>query len=186
MDVLQCEQYIGLLHEFAADAIESEGDFQQISAEDIPEPYRSLLVHKHDMTSTLERHWGEPMTLRVLASRFDHDHYSRQVVLLSANSQQPVEFGVIRIVLSLLGERAQRDVLSGKVPLGGILNGYGLIYRSCPGGFFRIQSNHRIETALGLAAPAVLYGRCNSLSDIDGRTIAEVVEILPPVFDEEH
>lgn len=180
MNVLQCDQYISLLHEFSADTNESSDSFQQISGGEIPEPYRGLLVHNRDMTSTLERHWGEPIVLRVLDSRLDGEYYSRQVVLLTANTHRPVEFGVIRIFLPRLGETACRDVLAGKMPLGGILNGHGLIYRSCPGGFFQMQSNSLIESALGFEKSVRLFGRCNCLSDSEDRTIAEVVEILPP------
>ena len=32
----------------------------------VPQPYRRLLVHDSDMTSTLEDHYGEPIMLKVL------------------------------------------------------------------------------------------------------------------------
>ena len=39
-----------------------------IDPEDIPLPYRSLLVHRTDMTLTLERHFGGRVALRPLAT----------------------------------------------------------------------------------------------------------------------
>ena len=40
-----------------------------ISGEQMPEPYRSLLVHTHHMTVTVERHYGGPVDVQVLRLR---------------------------------------------------------------------------------------------------------------------
>jgi hypothetical protein len=52
-----------------------------IDAEDIPLPYRSLLVHSSDMTLTLERHFGGSVVLRPLATFTQGPWYFRRVLL---------------------------------------------------------------------------------------------------------
>ena len=145
----------------------------------IPEPYRGLLVHRNDMTSTLQRHHGENVELRVL-QKFSTGHvFFRHIVLEGTLSGRPVEYGAIRISLRTLSEAARRQVLECRVPLGGILNACAIAHQSCPGGFFRVQSNELMNEVLGLDGPQWLYGRCNCLSNAAGETIAEVIEILP-------
>ena len=151
-----------------------------VPTESIPQPQRSLLVHFHDMTSTLTRHYGEPLTLKVLQRHQGPQWYRRHIILETVESRRPVEYGAMRILLPLLSEAARSEVLAACSPLGAVLARHGLAYRHCPGGFFKIRSNRLIEQSLALPAPQWLYGRCNCMSDSVGRVVAEVVEVLPP------
>ena len=49
-----------------------------------------------------------------------------------------------------------------------------------PKAFLQVISDDRIGHALQLAVPQVLYGRRNTLTDLQQRPLAEIVEILPP------
>jgi hypothetical protein len=100
--------------------------------------------------------------------------------LETAHARRPVEYGAIRISLPLLEESAQTEVLQARGPLGGILTAHGITFRCCPGAYFKIFSNTLIGESLRMDGPKWLYGRCNCLSDAGGRTMAEVIEILPP------
>src|SRR3954464_13303646 len=71
----------------------------RVAGEEVPEPYRQLLVHEHDMTPTLERHHGERIHLRVIGRQLTEDALSRLVVLTTNDSERPVEFGAIVIHL---------------------------------------------------------------------------------------
>ncbi len=148
--------------------------------DELPQPQRKLLVHSGDMTSTLARHHGEEIALRVLHCVEGPHWYRRHIVLKTSASSRPVEYGVMRILLPLLQEEARSEVLAAQSPLGAVLARHGIAYRNSPSGFFKIRSNRFIEQSLGLSTPQWLHGRCNSMSDSVGRLIAEVVEILPP------
>lgn len=179
--VLWCPKFLGLLHRFyAAHAEQPPLEAALLPPDEIPAPYRGLLVHRSDMTSTLQRHHGETVVLRVLDRKVADGELARHIVLEGARTRRPVEYGAARIRLDALDEGARREVLECRVPLGGILARHGVAFGCCPGGYFRVRSNALIERALGLARPEWLYGRCNCLADGDGATIAEVVEILPP------
>ena len=147
----------------------------------MPEPYRSLLVHGQDMTSTLERFHGERLRLRLLASLRQGDSLFRRVVLVGDETAKAVELGAIRIDLAAFEAAARARILASEQPLGSILKEFAVPYVSKPRLFFRVASDGAMEGALDLAQPARLYGRQNVLSTPRGHALAEVVEILPPV-----
>lgn len=153
---------------------------EEVGGARMPEPYRSLLVHDGDMTSTLEAFHREAIDLRLLDRRRVGDGLLRKVVLVGRQSGKPLEFGAIRIDLAAFESEARWRILEGRLPLGTILARYRVAYTSRPRLFFRLSSDERIERKLELAAPATLYGRQNVLRDAGGRALAEVVEILPP------
>jgi hypothetical protein len=178
--VATCPKFLSLLGSF----YEALPDSPSLNAElvapaTIPEPYRGLLVHRSDMTSTLQRYHGEDAELRVLQKSSAGNFFCRHIVLEGARSRRPVEYGAIRIRLDAMSEAARRQVLECRVPLGGILKTCGIAHQSCPGGFFRVLSNELMNEVLELDGPRWLYGRCNCLSNGSGETIAEVIEILP-------
>lgn len=151
----------------------------------MPEPYRSLLVHDSDMTSTLERFYGERLELRLLARRVEDGSLFRQVILCGGQSGKAAEFGAIRIALNAFEEIPRQRILEAKQPLGSILTQFEVAYVSRPRLFFHVESNGHMEEVLRLTAPATLYGRQNVLSTPQGQILAEVVEILPPVGDDD-
>ncbi len=181
ISVISCRTLLGLLNEFYEDLPDPPPlEAAVVDPADIPQPQRRLLVHYRDMTSTLQNHFGEPIALRVLDRKLDHDYYSRHIVLETAGTLRPAEYGAIRVHLPSLDESARAELLEGRTPMGEILNGRGLTYRCCPGAFFRLFSNALIDQSLRLETPQWLFGRCNCLAGEQGRTIAEVIEILPP------
>lgn len=176
-----CPKILSLLETFYALGDQSPPDEAAlVHPSQVPQPYRSLLVHDRDMTSTLTHYYDKPMRLRVLDRVFTPGKLSRHIVLECEGSGRPVEYGASRISLDALDEPARRKVLEGRVPLGGILHNFGVSYGNCPRAYFAVRSNGLIGRVFGLEEPRWLFGRCNCLSDRLGNTIAEVVEILPP------
>ncbi len=146
----------------------------------LPSPYRQLLFHDQDMTSTLSRHHGETIQLRVLEKIQGRQSLERRVVLVGADSGQPVEYGAIRIELAPFPKAAQKAILDCQHPLGTILAEFKIIYSSHPQSFFRLTSTPDIDRALNLPeSNLTLYGRRNRLLGPAGNTLAVVVEILP-------
>lgn len=146
----------------------------------IPEPYRSLLVHGRDMTRTLESHHSGAIHLRLLSTALEGNRYRRTVALQLDGSGRPVEFGATEAFLDRIPEPWRGQIVEGKRPLGGILNASGIQYQSRPSAYFRTRGDPFIRSALGIEGDGWLFGRRNTLSDADGRPLAEIVEILPP------
>ena len=153
----------------------------RVTGDEMPEPYRQLLVHTNDMTPTLEAFHGERLHLRVSRWRLEGDAYMRQVALLLNGSDKPVEFGAIVIYTDRFPPAAREAVLEGQSPLGTILAVHSIRHSSCPQAFIRVLSDDGMNEALGLSEPQVLYGRRNVLTDSEGAKLAEVLEILPPL-----
>ena len=169
------------LDEFYARARQPMPPLQVIDAEEIPAPYKQLLVHESDMTSTLELFHEQRIHLRVLSRQQSGGAYSREVVLELDDTTTPVEFGAIKIHLANFPEAARAMILKEHWPLGRILKEFGLSYLSRPKAFLRVASDRLISGALQLTGTHRLYGRRNTLSDPRGLALADIVEILPPV-----
>lgn len=150
-----------------------------IPGEEMPEPYRSLLVHQRDMTPTLEAFHGDRIHLRTLQHREDGGAFCRLVVLVTDSEEKPTEFGAIAIHLDVFPPEAQELILGCLCPLGTVLARYDIRHHSAPRAFFEVQADGMMSGALGVAPEQTLYGRRNVLSTPDGRVIADVVEILP-------
>jgi chorismate-pyruvate lyase len=168
------------LDEFYAQARRPLPPIQPIRGEAMPEPYKSLLVHNDDMTPTLEKFHRRKIHLHVLRRQQRDDFYFREVILLLDETEEPVEFGAIKINLALFPSAARRAVLEERLPLGHILEDTRIIHFSKPKAFLRVEADAFIRKALGLSQPHHLYGRRNSLADPMQRALAEIVEILPP------
>jgi len=151
-----------------------------VSPEEVPQPYRRLLVHQDDMTPTLEGFHGERIDLRVLERRVQGEAYMRQVILVLRESLQLVEYGAILIHLDQFPAPAREAIVEGKKPLGTVLAEYGIRHANRPQAFLRITPDAHIRQALGLADADALYGRRNLHIGSDGRLLADILEILPP------
>jgi len=146
----------------------------------MPEPYRSLLVHESDMTGTLERFCGQAMLLHTIERIIMPDRVVRHVELRGAEDNQPAEFGAIEISLDQFEAGPREEILEGVLPLGTILKKTEMDFISRPSAYFRIQPGASLRHSFGVPADGWLYGRCNRLLALGGGAIADVVEILPP------
>ena len=154
---------------------------ETIPVDQILEPYRSLLAHDQDMTPTLENFHQQKIHLEMLSRQLRGGFYFREVVLHLDDTDQAVEFGAIKINLSVFPNAARREILEERLPLGHILAEHKIAHTSRPKAFLRVKSDSFINAALRLKASCVLFGRRNTLLDPAQHPMAEIVEILPPV-----
>ena len=152
-----------------------------VSPNDIPLPYRSLLVHDNDMTLTLERHFGDKVILRPLSTFSIGGSYYRRVLLVQAYSGRPVEMGAIRIKLDAFTQRLRKKILGNEIPLGRILRDGRFRYANRAKAFLAITPNHEMMGVFWMRERRILYGRRTELTR-DGVKIGDIVEILPMVF----
>ena len=153
--------------------------FIWLPGEQVPDPFRGLLVHDHDMTSELARFHADSISLTVLRSQEIDGIYLREVTLHTASSGKPVEYGLIAILLDSFPDDLRPEILAGNTPLGAILNESGLAYGSEPQGFFQIPAERLSNIFPESRGGANLYGRYNHLVRDDGRCLARIIEILP-------
>ena len=154
-----------------------EAQFEWIEAQSLPEPYRGLLSHERDMTSTLSNFYGGQVELSVLGSEKIGENYRREVLLSVAG--RAVEYGVILVSLASFPKALQEQILEEKMPLGAILNSAGHPYVSAPRGFLKFSMSDWTSEIFASASSASLYGRYNTLANLDGSILASILEILP-------
>ncbi len=176
---------VGSLKQLLANAFDRQRarhpQLRPLSAAAIPQPYRSLLVHNSDMTSTLKHYHQDDLSLRVLHLEVSPSELRREVLLCRCADGKPVEYGVIRVLLLAFAPPAREAILKGLVPLGQILDTFGILYLSQPNEYFRINDNEYLRRRLDDRSTAERFGRVNTLSRPAGGKLAEVVEILPTI-----
>ena len=150
-----------------------------IEPHEMPDEERWLLVHASDMTPRLHNFHGCEIGLDVHAKGRIGDYYVRASVLNRTKDAKAVEFGAIGIHLDVLEEDARALVLEGRTPFGSILGRLAVPHSSHPRGYFRINIDARLAELLNATEGETLYGRCNELRHGSGRTLADVVEVLP-------
>lgn len=153
---------------------------EPIQGESMPEPYKSLLFHENDMTPTLQNFHRDSIHVHALHADERDDFYFREVLLELDETQRPVEYGAIKINLSLVPKDTRQEILDARLPLGQILYAHDVAHTSRPRAFLKIVADRHIAGALRLEGAPELFGRCNTLIDHDGHPLAEIVEILPP------
>src|SRR4051812_3918467 len=85
------------LDDFYARAGKPLPQLDRVSGEEVPEPYRTLLVHQNDMTPTLEKFHRAEIHLKILNREQRGDFYFREVALHLNGSEEPVEFGANKV-----------------------------------------------------------------------------------------
>ena len=153
---------------------------EAVAADAVPEPYRSLLVHKNDMTPTLEAFHNSRIHLELVKKDHRGGFYFREVILRLDHDEKPVEFGANKLHIGIFSEEAQEQILLEQVPLGRILNECDVKHLTEAKFFLRVEPDELICRALELETPVTLYGRKAVITDHKGLMLSEIVEILPP------
>lgn len=137
-----------------------------------PEPYKTMLVHNHHMTLTMEAHHGCSVDVRVIDSRLNGTDYARKIQLLKHGTEQVVMFGIIRFHLEYVTEAVRREVLAGETPLGRILINHNVLRHIDLGAILEITAGHSLAQYLPMPVGGVTYGRlatifCNRQPALD-------------------
>jgi chorismate-pyruvate lyase len=151
-----------------------------LHASALPEPYRGLLAHTHHMTVTMEALYGSPVEVRVLDADRVEDFYHRRIVLTLQSTGRIVQYGLVRIDLSLCSPPVRTAILSQNTPLGRILIEHNVLRRIEPTAFLRVEPGPTLTQALRLAKPTSLYGRTGVIF-CDDRPAIAVLEVPAPV-----
>lgn len=147
--------------------------------EQMPEPYRRLLVHNFNMTPTLENHHSGTIHIEPIHVMMSDDETTREVVLRLDRNEQPVEYSANRIFFPAVTGQARRMIEEARVPLGSILRICECRHTVNPSGYFRIQPTAFMMKVFGMESKTSLFGRRTTLVGLNGKKIAEVCEILP-------
>jgi chorismate-pyruvate lyase len=153
--------------------------YEFVPPDEVPQPYRGLLVHEHHMTVTVEAHHGGPVDVRILARRRVCHSYSRKILLALQGTGRVVQFGIVRIDLRQVGPAVREAIVAGQTPIGRILIQHDVLRRIEPAAFLRIDAGPKQMEWFGLSEPRPLYGRL-ALIHCDNRPALELLEVVTP------
>ena len=150
-----------------------------VSADEVPAPYRELLVHEHHMTVTVEKHHGGAVDVRILARRHTGDFYARKILLALHGTGPVVQFGIMKINLRHCNQQVREEIIAGQTPLGRILIQHNVLRRIEPTAYLRVLPDPAMMKWFGLDAPKPTYGRL-AFIHCDEQPAVELLEIVVP------
>lgn len=153
-------------------------DYELVTAQAMPEAFRTLLAHTHHMTVTVEAHWHDLVDVKVLARRLDGSSYTRKIILTTQKSGRVVLFGIVRINLDYCAPPVREAILAGNTPLGRILIEHNVLRRIEPTAYFRVDAGPSLLAWFGLDSSQPLYGRLGFIY-CDNQPAVELLEIVP-------
>ena len=152
-----------------------------LSASELPPAFRKLLTHESGMTATLEKRWGEPMTINLLSDNLSTRCKSlfRLVALHPQSNPEPVEIAIIRIPLTTFTPKLRILFLEAQRPFGTLLSEAGIRFQARPQAYFSCLADRELSQRTGLKEGTCLYGRLNHLLTDEGALLCETAEALP-------
>ena len=155
------------------------GKFTEVAESELPEVPRKLLWHDAHMTVAVESHHGGPVDVRVLNTHVTPSHYSRRILLTRQSDGQVVQFGIVRLNSTFLGEEVRREIESEATPLGRILIEHDVLRDVRLLSLWRIAPGNDLVKLFGLDTPETCYGR-TALIYCNGLPAVELLEIVTP------
>jgi chorismate-pyruvate lyase len=152
-------------------------DHDLVSADEMPEPFQTLLAHEHHMTVTVEAYHGDLVDVRVLARVRDESSYTRKIILTLQNSGRVVLFGIVRINLNYCAPAVREAILAEQTPLGRILIEHNVLRRIEPTAYFKVEPGPEQLAWFGLDESKPMYGRLGFIY-CDEQPAVELLEIV--------
>jgi len=156
--------------------------FQEVSADDLPSPYRVLLDHDQHMTVTLERFHECPVQLQLLHRSVTDTHYARNTLLRRSTDGKLVQFGIARLTLAFLPKPVRDEIEQARIPMGRVLITHNVLRRVQLTGLWRLSPSDRLTHIFGGDGPLPTYGR-TALIYCAGEPAVELLEVMPPGLD---
>lgn len=170
------DEMVGMFHP-TSDAL---GRFEPVTADEMPLAYRDLLAHEHHMTVAVEAFHQGPVDVHVLGTQVSSQWYAREILLRRRSDNVVVQYGIMRLYLSLLAPHVQAEVLSERIPLGHILIRHDILRRIELVQLYRVTPGERLTACMELDRPRTTYGRTARIHSGDKLGV-ELLEIVVPV-----
>lgn len=155
------------------------GEFKEVAEGEMPDVPRKLLWHDAHMTVTVESHHGSPVDVRVLDTDVTPTHYSRRILLTRQSDGRVVQFGIVRLNTTFLGQEVRNQIENESTPLGRILIEHNVLRDVRLLSLWRIEPGSDLVEGFGLDKPETCYGR-TALIYCDGLPAVELLEIVTP------
>jgi chorismate-pyruvate lyase len=171
------EALVELCLPFVADRSQVRTACSEVPAEQMPEPFHWLLVHKNHMTKVLEAQYGRPMELEVVKHHLEDEFYTRKIILRPQATDVIVEVGIVRLNFRFMSAEVRDEILKRETPLGAILIRHKVLRKVEPRWYLKFPANAPLLAAAGAVFPHTTYGRLGTIY-CNGEPAIEVLEIV--------
>jgi chorismate-pyruvate lyase len=153
------------------------GEFAPLSAAELPADPTTMLVHDRHMTVRVEAYHKSLVDVQVLAEHREDHVYGRQILLARRSDGEVVQYGIMRIDMRRLSEKARREVETHSAPLGRVLIRHKALRDVELIALWRIRPAAALVEHLGVPANAPIYGRSARIL-LDKQPAVELLEIV--------
>jgi hypothetical protein len=146
-----------------------------------PEPYKSMLVHEHHMTVTMENFHHAPVEVKVLDRLITAKRYCRKILLVKEGTDEVVQFGIVRFNFEFVTSAVEEEIRSESIPLGRVLINHNVLRHIDLGAILRITTGPALAQMFDCQPETITYGRmatifCNHQPAVD---LLEISAPLP-------
>jgi len=153
------------------------GQFQEVTGEETPEPFRQLLHHNAHMTVTVEQFHGTAVDVEVLAKRSEGSYYSRKILLRRQSDGKVVQYGIVRLNCDYLEDAPANEIKSEQTPLGRVLIQHNVLREVQLNTLWKVTPGEELRGYLGVPPGEAVYGR-TALIYCNGEPAVELLEIV--------
>ena len=156
------------------------GQFQEVTASELPADYATLLNHNEHMTVTVEEFHQSLVDVHVLATQVDEAHYARKILLSRQSDGKVVQFGIVRLCFDYLDSEIQAEIERQETPLGRILIQHNVLRQVQLATLWKIETGEDLSTLFQVPVGSETYGR-TALIFCNGEPAVELLEIITMV-----
>jgi len=160
-------------------SVETLGEFEEVSAADMPASFQTLLAHENHMTVTVEKWHNSPVDVRVLDKVVTADDYARKILLARKSDGRVVQYGIMRIKYAYLTAPVRQEIEGEGTPLGRVLIKHNVLRQVELFALWKVVPGEELRQLLGMSPGEVTYGR-TALIHVDGEPAVELLEIVTP------
>ena len=151
-----------------------------IPASTTPEPYKTLLVHEHHMTVTMESYHGCSVDVRILDRKLEGDDYCRKILLLKSGTDTVVQYGIVRLHLQFVSPAVRDEILAGDIPLGRVLIKHDVLRQIDLGAILKISPGPELIKHFRCQPGEITYGRLATIF-CDQKPAIDLLEVSAPL-----
>ena len=151
---------------------------EHIPSASTPEPYKSMLVHDHHMTITMESYHHSKVDVQILDRSHTGNNYNRKILLLKTGTDQGVQFGIVRFNFEYVTQAVRDEIVAGQIPLGRVLINHNVLRQIDLGAILAINPGPQLAGYFG--SDQLTYGRLATIF-CNGRPAVDLLEITAPL-----
>ena len=153
---------------------------EHIPASTTPEPYKSLLVHEHHMTVTMEQFHQCGVDVQVIFEELREPLYNREILLAKVDSHEVVQFGLVRLDFTFVTPAVKAEILAKELPLGRVLIRHNVLRHIDLGAILKIIPGPALQKHMHLKNASPVYGRMATIF-CNGHPAVDLLEVAAPV-----